>query len=66
MHIVSNLELSAKKNLDSRKDWASLTDLKANTNILMPEGFLAYCKAEKKWYIMSCTNENDPSTYSWA
>ena len=66
MQIVSNFELSAKKNLDSRKDWASLTDLKANTNILMPEGFLAYCKAEKKWYIMSCTNENDPSTYSWA
>ena len=47
MQIVSNFELSAKKNLDSRKDWASLADLKANTNILMPEGFLAYCKAEK-------------------
>ena len=66
MQIVSNFELSAKKNLDSRKDWASLTDLKANTNILMPEGFLAYCKNEDKWYKMNCTDESNPTTYTWS
>ena len=32
----------------------------------MPNGFLAYCRAENKWYIMSCENENDPSTYQWS
>lgn len=65
MQIVSNFDLSAKKNLDSRKDWDSLNELKANSTILMPKGFLAYCKSEDKWYKMSCTDEGDPSTYTW-
>lgn len=65
MDIVSNFNMSANKFLDSRKSWASLADLKANKDILMPNGFLAYCKAENKWYKLNCTNEKDTSTYSW-
>ena len=63
--LVDNFSLSAKKFLDNRQSWTSLDELQANTNVLMPNGFLAYCKAENKWYIMSCTDENDPSTYTW-
>ena len=64
--LVDNFSLSAKKFLDNRQSWTSLDELQANTNILMPNGFLAYCRAENKWYIMSCENENDPSTYQWS
>ena len=63
--LVDNFSLSAKKFLDNRQSWTSLDELQSNTNVLMPNGFLAYCKAENKWYIMSCKNENDPSTYTW-
>ena len=64
--LVDNFSLSAKKFLDNRQSWTSLDELQANTNVLMPNGFLAYCRAENKWYIMSCENENDPSTYQWS
>ena len=65
MQIVSNFNMSANKCLDNRKSWNSLADLKANTTLLMPNGFLAYCKAENEWYKLNCTNEKDTSTYSW-
>ena len=66
MQIVSNFELSAKKFLDNRQSWTSLDELKANTNVLMPNGFLAYCKNENKWYKMNCTDESNPTTYTWS
>ena len=66
MQIVSNFNMSANKFLDSRKSWASLADLKANKDILMPNGFLAYCKNEDKWYKMNCTDESNPTTYTWS
>ena len=66
MQIVSNFELSAKKFLDNRQSWTSLDELKANTNVLMPNGFLAYCKNEDKWYKMNCTDESNPTTYTWS
>lgn len=66
MQIVSNFELSAKKFLDNRQSWTSLDELQANTNVLMPNGFLAYCKNEGKWYKMNCTDESNPTTYTWS
>lgn len=66
MQIVSNFNISANKFLDNRKSWDSLADLKANTTLLMPNGFLAYCKNENKWYKMNCTDESNPTTYTWS
>lgn len=66
MQITDNFKLSAKKNLDTRQSWEDLATLKANTEILMPQGFLAYCKAEDKWYKMNCTDESNPTTYTWS
>ena len=65
MQIVSNFNMSANKFLDNRKSWNSLADLKANTTLLMPNGFLAYCRAENEWYKLNYTNEKDTTTYSW-
>ena len=66
MQIVSNFNMSANKFLDNRKSWDSLVDLKANKDILMPNGFLVYCKNEDKWYKMNCTDESNPTTYTWS
>ena len=66
MDIVSNFNMSANKFLDSRKSWASLADLKANKDILMPNGFLVYCRAENEWYQLNCTDESNPTTYTWS
>ena len=66
MQVIDNFELSAKKSLDSRQNWESLESLKSNTDILMPQGFLAYCKNEDKWYKMNCTDESNPTTYTWS
>ena len=66
MQVIDNFELSAKKSLDSRQNWESLESLKSNTGILMPQGFLAYCKNEDKWYKMNCTDESNPTTYTWS
>ena len=65
MYVIDNFKLSSKKFLDDRQYWESLTALKENSTILMPKGFLVYCKAEDKWYKMSCTDESNPSTYTW-
>ena len=65
MYVIDNFKLSSKKFLDDRQYWESLIALKGNSTILMPKGFLAYCKSEDKWYKMSCTDEGDPSTYTW-
>lgn len=65
MDIVSNFNMSANKFLDSRKSWASLADLKANKDILMPNGFLVYCRAENEWYQLNCTDDKDTTTYTW-
>ena len=65
MYIIDNFKLSSKKFLDDRQYWESLIALKGNSTILMPKGFLVYCKAEDKWYKMSCTDESNPSTYTW-
>ena len=64
--LVDNFGLSAKKFLDNRQSWKSLDELKANKDILMPNGFLAYCKNEDKWYKMNCTDESNPTTYTWS
>lgn len=64
--LVDNFSLSAKKFLDNRQSWTSLDELQANTNVLMPNGFLAYCKNEDKWYKMNCTDESNPTTYTWS
>ena len=66
MEVIDSFELSAKKSLDSRQNWESLNALKSNTEILMPQGFLAYCKNEDKWYKMNCTDESNPTTYTWS
>ena len=66
MEVIDSFELSAKKSLDSRQNWESLESLKSNTDILMPQGFLAYCKNEDKWYKMNCTDESNPTTYTWS
>ena len=66
MQVIDSFELSAKKSLDSRQNWESLNALKSNTETLMPQGFLAYCKNEDKWYKMNCTDESNPTTYTWS
>jgi len=65
MQIIDNFEASYHKFLDARQGWDSYDDLIANENILMPNGFKAYCKAENKWYKLNTENEDDPSTYVW-
>ena len=65
MQIIDNFEYSGIKDLDNRKIWDSFADLRANTNILMPIGFEVYCKEEKKYYVLTYGNENDPTTYIW-
>ena len=63
MQIIDNFEYSGTKELDRRKIWNSLNELQSNTTILMPYGFEVYCKEENTKYKMTCTNENDPTTY---
>ena len=63
MQIIDNFEYSGIKELDNRKIWDSLNELQSNTTILMPYGFEVYCKEENTKYKMTCTNENDPTTY---
>ena len=65
MQIIDNFESSYHKFLDARQKWDSLAELKSNTNILMPDGFQAYCNEEKQWYQLAAENEDDPSTYKW-
>ena len=65
IELVDNFTLSAKKSLDSRQIWSDVATLRANTTTIMPQGFMAYCKAEDKYYSMTCTDESDPSTYVW-
>lgn len=65
MQVLDNFESSYSKFLDARQSWDSLEALQANTDILMPNGFKAFCKEEAKWYILTATDEADPSTYTW-
>lgn len=65
VQLVDNFDLSSKKPLDSRAYWDTLVALQANRTVLMPDGFLAYVKDKKCYYIMNCTNPADPSTYKW-
>lgn len=46
MQIMANFTSSMVQYLDARQKWASLAELQANTDILMPNGFIAYCEAE--------------------
>ena len=66
VQLVDNFDLSSKKPLDSRAYWDTLAKLQANRTVLMPDGFLAYVKDKKCYYIMNCTNPADPSTYKWS
>ena len=66
VQLVDNFDLSSKKPLDSRAYWETLAALQANKTVLMPDGFLAYVKDKKCYYIMNCTNPADPSTYKWS
>lgn len=66
VQLVDNFDLSSKKPLDSRAYWDTLAALQANRTVLMPDGFLAYVKDKKCYYIMNCTNPADPSTYKWS
>lgn len=66
MQVLDNFESSYSKFLDARQSWDSLEALQANTDILMPNGFKAFCKEEAKWYILTATDEADPSTYIWS
>ena len=66
MQVLDNFESSYSKFLDARQSWDSLEALQANTDILMPNGFKAFCKEEAKWYILTATDEADPSTYTWS
>ena len=43
---MANFTSSMVQYLDARQKWASLAELQANTDILMPNGFIAYCEAE--------------------
>jgi len=65
MQVLDNFESSYNKFLDARQSWDSLEALQENTDILMPNGFKAFCKEENKWYILSTEDETDPTTYSW-
>ena len=66
LRIYDNFFMSGERNLDERQNWESLNALKSNTETLMPQGFLAYCKNEDKWYKMNCTDESNPTTYTWS
>ena len=66
VQLVDNFDLSSKKPLDSRAYWETLASLQANRTVLMPDGFLAYVKDKKCYYIMNCSNPADPSTYKWS
>lgn len=66
MQIMANFTSSMVQYLDARQKWASLAELQANTDILMPNGFIAYCEAENDWYKLTATDVRDPATYSWA
>jgi len=66
MQVLDNFESSYSKFLDARQSWDSLEALQANTDILMPNGFKVFCKEEAKWYILTATDEADPSTYTWS
>lgn len=66
IQIADNFKLSLNKSLDNRIEWESLATLKNNTDILMPIGFITFCKNEKTHYVLkSATDEFDPSTYKW-
>ena len=66
MQIMANFTSSMVQYLDARQKRASLAELQANTDILMPNGFIAYCEAENDWYKLTATDVRDPATYSWA
>lgn len=66
LRIYDNFFMSGERNLDERQNWESLNALKSNTETLMPQGFLAYCKNEDNWYKMNCTDESNPTTYTWS
>lgn len=66
MQIMANFTSSMVQYLDARQKWASLAELQANSDILMPNGFIAYCEAENDWYKLTATDVRDPATYSWA
>ena len=65
MQIIDNFESSFKKFLDARQSWNNYGELTSNENILMPNGFKAYCREEDKWYRLFTEDEDDPSKYIW-
>ena len=66
MQILDNFESSFTKYIDARQRWESLDALKANEDILMPNGFQVFCESEQEWYQLSTTDETDPTTYVWS
>ena len=66
IQIADNFTISINKDIDNRKIWESKAKLINNTDIIMPVGFLVYCKAENKYFMLkSAENEYKPSTYKW-
>lgn len=65
MQIMANFTSSMVHYLDARQKWASLSELQANVDILMPNGFIVYCEAEHDWYKLTATDVRDPATYTW-
>ena len=63
--IIDNFSLSHTKFLDERQSYPDLVTLQANTTVKMPKGMEVYVEDTGKWYVMSCTNADDPTTYVW-
>ena len=67
MQIIDNFSSSMNKFLDARQEWESFAALQLNENeIYMPDGFMAYCKEEGKWYVLKTEEPTDVSTYEWS
>ena len=67
MQIIDNFSSSMNKFLDARQEWESFAALQLNEDeIYMPDGFMAYCKEEGKWYVLKTEEPTDVSTYEWS
>lgn len=63
--LATNFALNSQQPLDARNQYKTLADLKAVTDAVMDDGHLAYCLADKKYYVYNSGNTVDANVGKW-
>lgn len=65
MTIIDTFLYGGKKYLDQREEIGTISELLTTDENIIPDGFITYCKEDKKRYIYHSSNSSDPTTGKW-